>query len=229
MRPPASHASAHPLKTKVSMITPRKLIRGMKLVVATHNPGKVVEINALISPYGLEAVSAGALGLAEPDETGTMFASNARLKSRAAANASGLPALADDSGLCVDALDGAPGIFSARWGGAQKDFGAAMARVQRELELRGARLPSDRTAHFVSALSLSWPTPDPQVGDDQIFEGRAYGEVVWPPRGTLGFGYDPMFLPDGEEQTFGEMDPIAKDKMSHRARAFAKFVKVCLE
>jgi XTP/dITP diphosphohydrolase len=205
------------------MIAPRKLIRGMKLVVATHNPGKVVEINALIAPYGLEAISAGALGLPEPDETGTMFASNARLKSRAAANAAKLPALADDSGLCVDALDGAPGIFSARWGGSKKDFNAAMARVQRELELRGATLPSDRAAHFVSALSLSWPD-----GEDQIFEGRAFGEVVWPPRGTLGFGYDPMFLPDGEEQTFGEMDPIAKDKMSHRAKAFEKFVKVCL-
>jgi XTP/dITP diphosphohydrolase len=205
------------------MPTPRKLIRGMKLVVATHNPGKVIEINALIAPYGLEAVSAGALGLPEPDETGTMFASNARLKSRAAADAAKLPALADDSGLCVDALDGAPGIFSARWGGAKKDFNAAMARVQRELELRGATLPPDRTAHFVSALSLSWPD-----GEDQIFEGRAFGEVVWPPRGTLGFGYDPMFLPDGEELTFGEMDPVAKDKMSHRAKAFEKFVKVCL-
>jgi XTP/dITP diphosphohydrolase len=198
------------------LIAPRKLIRGMKLVVATHNPGKVVEINALIAPYGLEAISAGALGLPEPDETGTMFASNARIKSRAAADAAKLPALADDSGLCVDALDGAPGIFSARWGGTKKDFNTAMA------------LPSDRTAHFVSALSLSWPATNDQVGEDQIFEGRAFGEVVWPPRGTLGFGYDPMFLPDGEEQTFGEMDPVAKDEMSHRARAFEKFVKVCL-
>ena len=210
------------------MVTVRKLTRGTKLVVATHNPGKVIEINALLAPFGLEAVSAGALGLAEPDETGTMFASNARLKSRAAANASGLPALADDSGICVDALDGAPGIFSARWGGAAKDFNAAMARVQRELTLRGATLPSDRAAHFVSALSLSWPTTKDQVGEDQIFEGRAFGEVVWPPRGTLGFGYDPMFLPDGEEQTFGEMDPVAKDKISHRARAFEKFMRACL-
>ncbi len=202
---------------------PRKLARGTKLVLATHNPGKVVEINALLAPFGLEAVSAGTLGLAEPDETGTMFASNARLKSRAAANASGLPALADDSGICVDALDGAPGIFSARWGGTAKDFSAAMARVQRELTLRGATLPSDRTAHFVSALSLSWPD-----GEDQIFEGRVFGEVIWPPRGTLGFGYDPMFIPDGEEQTFGEMDPVAKDKISHRARAFEKFMRAYL-
>ena len=203
--------------------SPRKLTRSTKLVVATHNPGKVREINALIAPYGLQAVAAGDLGLPEPDETGTMFASNARIKARAAADASGLPALADDSGLCVDALDGAPGIFSARWGGTAKDFDAAMARVNRELELRGARLPSDRAAHFVSVLCLSWPD-----GDDQIFEGRAFGEVVWPPRGTLGFGYDPMFLPDGYEQTFGELDPIEKDKISHRARAFEKFVRGCL-
>ena len=210
------------------MIAPRKLVRGTRLVVASHNAGKVREINALIAPYGLEAISAGALGLPEPDETGTMFASNARLKSRAAADASGLPALADDSGLCVDALDGAPGIFSARWGGTAKDFGVAMARVQRELELRGAMLPSDRAAHFVSVLSLSWPATLDRAGEDQIFEGRAFGEVVWPPRGALGFGYDPMFLADGEEQTFGEMDPGAKDKISHRARAFVKFVKVCL-
>ncbi len=200
-----------------------KLTRGTKLVVASHNPGKVAEINALIAPYGLQAVSAGTLNLAEPDETGTLFASNARIKSRAAAKASGLPALADDSGLCVDALDGAPGIFSARWGGAKKDFNAAMARVQRELELRGATLPSDRPAHFVSALSMSWPD-----GEDQIFEGRVHGEVVWPPRGTLGFGYDPMFLADGEDLTFGEMDPAAKDAISHRARAFEKFVRACL-
>lgn len=202
----------------------RKLVRGIKLVVASHNPGKVREINALIAPYGLEAVSAGTLGLAEPDETGTMFASNARLKSRAAAAASGLPALADDSGLCVDALDGAPGIFSARWGGAVKDFSAAMERVQRELTLRGASLAADRTAHFVSALSLSWPD-----GDDRIFEGRVFGEVVWPPRGTRGFGYDPMFVPDGYEETFGEMNPEEKHTISHRAVAFEKFVRGCLK
>ena len=206
------------------MVEPRKLARGTRLMVASHNAGKVREINALIAPFGLEAVSAETLGLAEPDETGSMFASNARIKSRAAAKASGLPALADDSGLCVDALDGAPGIFSARWGGAAKDFSAAMKRLQRELALRGAVLAPDRTAHFVCALSLSWPD-----GEDQIFEGRAFGEVVWPPRGTLGFGYDPMFVPDGEELTFGEMDALAKDKSSHRARAFDKFVKACLK
>ena len=204
--------------------TPRKLTRGSKLIVASHNPGKVREINSLIAPFGLEAVSAGTLGLPEPDETGTMFASNARIKSRAAADASGLPALADDSGLCVDALDGAPGIFSARWGGTGKDFDAAMARVQRELLLRGATLPSDRAAHFVSVLCLSWPD-----GEDQIFEGRAFGEVVWPPRGALGFGYDPIFLPDGYEQTFGELDATEKDRISHRARAFDKFMRACLK
>ena len=202
----------------------RTLARGTRLVVASHNPGKVREINDLIAPYGLEAVAAGTLGLPEPDETGTMFASNARIKSRAASSASGLPALADDSGLCVAALDGAPGIFSARWGGPAKDFAAAMQRVHRELEVRGARLPSDRAAHFVSALSLSWPD-----GEDQIFEGRVFGEVVWPPRGSLGFGYDPMFQPDGYDETFGEMDAAAKDKISHRARAFEKFVRGCLK
>ncbi len=201
----------------------RKLLRGSKLVVATHNPGKVVEINTLIAPYGLEAIAAGALGLPEPDETGTMFASNARIKARAAADAAGLPALADDSGLCIDSLDGAPGIFSARWGGTSKDFSAAMERVNRELELRGARLPSDRAAHFVSALCLSWPG-----GEDQIFEGRAFGEVVWPPRGNLGFGYDPIFVPDGYKQTFGELDAATKDRISHRARAFDKFMRACL-
>ncbi len=151
-----------------------------------------------------------------------MFASNARIKSRAAADAAGLPALSDDSGICVDALDGAPGIFSARWGGSNKDFAAAMARVERELTLRGANKPEQRRAHFVSALSLSWPG-----GDDQIFEGRVFGSVVWPPRGNQGFGYDPMFLPDGGRETFGEMNPGAKHAISHRARAFDKFVKAC--
>ena len=152
-----------------------------------------------------------------------MFASNARIKARAAADAAGLPALADDSGLCIDALDGAPGIFSARWGGTSKDFSAAMERVNRELELRGARLPSDRAAHFVSALCLSWPG-----GEDQGCEGRAFGEVVWPPRGHLGFGYDPIFVPDGYKQTFGELDAATKDRISHRARAFDKFMRACL-
>ena len=197
----------------------RRLDRGSSLIVATHNPGKVREINDLIAPYGLTAVSAGDLRLPEPDETGSMFASNARIKARAAADAAKLPALADDSGLCVDALDGAPGIFSARWGGPAKDFSAAMARVERELQRRGATLPGQRRAHFVSALCLSWPD-----GEDRIFEGRAFGTLVWPPRGTKGFGYDPMFVPDGFDITFGEMDPDEKHAMSHRARAFEKLV-----
>ena len=200
----------------------RRLDRGSSLIVATHNPGKVREINDLIAPYGLTAVSAGDLRLPEPDETGSMFASNARIKARAAADAAKLPAL-DDSGLCVDALDGAPGIFSARWGGPAKDFSAAMARVERELQRRGATLPGQRRAHFVSALCLSWPD-----GEDRIFEGRAFGTLVWPPRGTKGFGYDPMFLPDGAAQTFGEMDLAVKHPVSHRARAFEIFVAACL-
>ena len=200
-----------------------RLTKGMRLVVATHNLGKVREIDDLISPFGLNAASAGELGLPEPDETGTMFACNARLKSRAAADATGLPALADDSGLCVAALDGAPGIFSARWAGAAKDFASAMSRVEQELAIRGAKRPEDRRAHFVSALCLSWPG-----GEDQIFEGRAFGTLIWPPRGDKGFGYDPMFLPDGGKFTFGEMEPAAKHAVSHRAFAFAKFVKACL-
>jgi XTP/dITP diphosphohydrolase len=201
---------------------PPRLQKDMRLIVATHNAGKVREINDLIAPFGLNAVSAGELGLPEPDETGTMFASNARLKARAAADATGLPALSDDSGLCVDALDGAPGIFSARWGGTKKDFNAAMARVERELATRGAVKPDQRRAHFVSALCLSWPG-----GEDQIFEGRVFGTLVWPPRGNQGFGYDPMFIPDGGIETFGEMQPQAKHAISHRAQAFDRFVRTC--
>ncbi|HRK19582.1 MAG TPA: non-canonical purine NTP pyrophosphatase [Hyphomicrobiaceae bacterium] len=204
--------------------TARQLKRGDTLVVASHNKGKVREIGELIAPYGVKAVSAGDLGLPEPDETGTMFASNARIKSRAAAHATGLPALSDDSGICVEALDGAPGIFSARWGGAQKDFGAAMARVERELRLRDVAMATKPRAHFVSALALSFPD-----GEDRIYEGRVFGHLVWPPRGTQGFGYDPMFVPDGGALTFGEMEPHAKHAISHRARAFAAFVAACFE
>lgn len=202
----------------------RRLKRGDRLVVASHNKGKVREINELIAPFGVSAVSAGDLGLAEPDETGTMFASNARIKSRAAAQATGMPALADDSGICVEALDCAPGIFSARWGGAAKDFGAAMARVERELRLRGVAMATKPRAHFVSALCLSFPD-----GEDRIFEGRVHGHLEWPPRGTQGFGYDPMFVPEGGALTFGEMEPDAKHAISHRARAFAAFVAACFE
>jgi len=187
-----------------------------RLVIASHNPGKLREIADLMSPFAVEVVSAAALGLAEPEETGTTFAANAELKARAAASASGMPALADDSGLAVDALDGAPGIYSARWAGPEKDFDAAMARVEREL---GAR---ERGASFVCALALCWPD-----GHCEIFEGRVDGALVWPPRGALGFGYDPMFVPAGRTETFGEMDQAEKHRISHRADAFAKLVAAC--
>lgn len=187
----------------------RRLDRG-RLVLATHNPGKVVELAELLGPHGLDVVSAGSLGLPEPDETEDSFIGNARLKALAAATASGLPALADDSGLCVDALGGAPGIYSARWAGAGKDFAAAMARVNDEL---GAQ---PRTAHFICALCVAWPD-----GHAEVVEGRVDGTLVWPPRGGNGFGYDPMFLMDGKAQTYGEMRRAEKEADNHRARAFA--------
>jgi XTP/dITP diphosphohydrolase len=186
----------------------RRLAAG-RLVLATHNPGKVVELAELLGPHGLDVVSAGSLGLPEPEETEDSFAGNARLKALAAATASGLPALADDSGLCVDGLGGAPGIYSARWAGAGKDFGAAMARVHAELGDR------PRTAHFICALCVAWPD-----GEHAGVEGRADGTLVWPPRGTNGFGYDAMFLMDGETQTYGEMTRARKEADNHRARAF---------
>jgi XTP/dITP diphosphohydrolase len=203
-----------------------RLLSG-KVVIATHNAGKLVEMRELLAPFGVAAVSAGELGLPEPDETGTMFAENAAIKAHAAAQASGLPAFADDSGLCVDALDGAPGIFSARWAGASKDFSGAMARILAELDRRGA---TDRRAHFVSALVLAWPD-----GHTELFEGRVFGDLV-EPRGTAGFGYDPMFLPDGFDRTFGEISSEEKhgvdwrngDALSHRARAFVALAAACL-
>jgi XTP/dITP diphosphohydrolase len=182
-----------------------------RLVLATHNPGKVVELAELLAPHGLEVVSAGSLGLPEPDETETTFIGNARLKALAAATASGLPAIADDSGLCVDALGGAPGIFSARWAGAGKDFAVAMARVNDELG------EAVRTAHFICALCIAWPD-----GHTEVVEGRVDGTLVWPPRGGNGFGYDPMFLMDGKAQTYGEMSRAEKEADNHRARAFAQ-------
>lgn len=198
-----------------------------KVVIATHNAGKLTEMRDLLAPFGIEAVSAGELGLPEPDETGTMFAENAAIKAHAAARATGLPAFADDSGLCVDALDGAPGIFSARWAGPGKDFAGAMARIFAELNDRGA---TNRRAHFVSALVLAWPD-----GHTELFEGRVFGELV-EPRGTAGFGYDPLFKPDGHERTFGEMsaeekhgvDWQAGTGLSHRARAFVDLARDCL-
>lgn len=196
----------------------------MRLVVASHNPGKVWEIKQLIVPFGLDAVSAGDLDLAEPEETETTFAGNARLKAVAAAEASGLPALADDSGLEVAALGGAPGIYSARWAGPTKDFSVAMEKVAKELTDRHACVAPGPVANFTCALCLAWPD-----GSHQIFEGKVFGRLVWPPRGGNGFGYDPMFIADGEEQTFGEMEPEKKYANSHRTRAFAMFKEACLE
>jgi len=195
----------------------RKLPAGGRLLVATHNTGKLREIADLLRPYGLEAVSAGALGLPEPEEIAPDFAGNARIKAVAAATASGLPALADDSGFCVAALEGAPGVHSARWAGPGKDFAAAMARVHEQIG-GGA----ERRAWFVAALCLAWPD-----GHTETFLGRVDGEAVWPPRGEHGFGYDPMFLPRGGALTFGEMAPGEKHQVSHRARAFAQLVAAC--
>ena len=192
------------------------LPKGTRLVVATHNPGKLTEINDWLRPLGFDAVLAASLGLAEPDETGDSFAANAILKAQASAMASGLPALSDDSGLCVDGLDGAPGIYSARWAGPSKDFSQAMQLVESELQKIGT---SNRRAHFICALCLAFPD-----GTTHVFEGRVDGTLVWPPRGTRGFGYDAMFLADGESLTFGQMEPSEKHAMSHRARAFQLFL-----
>jgi len=194
----------------------RKLAPG-RLVIASHNKGKVREIAALLAGRGLDVVSAGELDLPEPEETGTTFVMNAELKARAAADLSGLPALADDSGLCVDALGGDPGIFSARWGGEAKDFGLAMTLVERALAATGPA-PA-RTAHFVCALALAWPD-----GHVEWFEGRVDGTLVDPPRGDNGHGYDPMFVPDGHDRTFAEMDDATKNEISHRADAFRQLV-----
>jgi len=194
-----------------------------RLVIASHNAGKVREIAELLQPYGVSVVSAGALGLAEPEETGATFAENAALKARAASAASGLPALADDSGLVVPALGGAPGIHSARWAGPTRDFGNAMAEVERLLQALGAD-GERRRASFVCALALAWPD-----GHTEIFEGEVHGRLVWPPRGDRGFGYDPVFLADGQTLTFGEMDPAAKHAISHRAVAFRKLLAACLQ
>ena len=202
-----------------------------RLVIATHNPGKLAEMRDLLAPYGIEAMSAGELGLAEPDETGTTFRDNARIKAQAAAVAAKLPAFADDSGLAVDALDGEPGIYSARWAGPDKNFAGAMAMIEDKLKQRGASAPSARKAHFVSALCVAWPD-----GHVEEFEARVDGVLVWPPRGDQGFGYDPMFLPDGHERTFGEMPseekhglPPRGKGLSHRARAFVKLAEACLD
>ena len=194
----------------------RKLQPG-RLVIASHNEGKVREIRALLAPFGVEPVSAAALDLPEPIETGATFIANAELKALQAADLSGLPALADDSGLCVDALNGDPGIFSARWAGPDRDFALAMRLVHTRLVDAGPA--AGRDAHFVCVLALAWPD-----GHVECFEGRVDGTLVWPPRGDNGFGYDPVFVANGETVTFGEMDPDAKHAISHRADAFAKLV-----
>jgi len=193
-----------------------------KLVIATHNPGKLREIGDQLAPFGVAVVSAGELGLPEPEETGTTFLANAELKARAAAAASGLPALADDSGLAVHALGGDPGIYSARWAGPEKDFMLAMRKVEDAL---GDAV--DRTAHFACALALCWPPENGKPGACEMFEGEVHGTLTWPPRGEHGFGYDPAFIADGETITFGEMDPALKHGMSHRADAFRKLVAAC--
>ena len=190
---------------------------GGKLVIASHNPGKVGEIADLLQPHGVEILSAADLSLPEPEETGETFQANAELKALAAATAAGLPALADDSGVSVDTLGGAPGIYSARWAGPKKDFAMAMQRIERQLGH-----DADRRAHFVCVLSLAWPD-----GHVESFEGQVHGRLVWPPRGSRGFGYDPMFLPEGRSQTFGEMDPAGKHAISHRAEAFRKLIAGC--
>jgi XTP/dITP diphosphohydrolase len=202
-----------------------------RVVIATHNPGKLAEMRELLSPYGIDAVSAAELGLAEPDETGKTFQANARIKAEAAVKASGLVAFADDSGLCVDALRGDPGIYSARWAGPDKDFRYAMNKIQTELMARNAKTPETRHAHFTAALCLAWPD-----GHLEEFEAKVEGELVWPPRGTKGFGYDPMFRPNGFAQTFGEMSadekhglPPKGKGLSHRARAFVLLADACLK
>ncbi|MFI5013772.1 MAG: non-canonical purine NTP pyrophosphatase [Hyphomicrobiales bacterium] len=223
---PAAHRAEHRAAE-----TGHRVLAG-RVVIATHNQGKLTEMRELLAPFGVEAMSAGELGLPVPAETGHMFCENAAIKAHAAARAAGMPALSDDSGLCVEALDGAPGLFSADWA-ANKDFRPAMQRVERELGRRGALEPDRRRAHFVSALVIAWPD-----GHEELFEGRVHGHLVWPPRGERGFGYDPMFQPVGHRRTFGEM--AAEEKhgidwtagregaLSHRARAFEKLARACL-
>ncbi len=196
-----------------------KSLKNQKLVVATHNAGKLREISALLSPYGVTAVSAGSLGFDEPAETGTTFEGNAKLKAVYSAERSGLVALADDSGLCVEALNGEPGVYTADWAGPKRDWAMAMRLVEEKLQA----IKAARAAYFSCTLCVAWPD-----GDARFFEGRVHGSLTWPPRGTRGFGYDPMFVPDGETETFGEMEPVRKTLMSHRGRAFEKLVNALL-
>lgn len=199
-------------------------LRERRLVVASHNPGKVAEIRDLLAPYGIETLSAAEVDLPEPEETGDTFVDNALLKARAGATGADMVALADDSGLQVSALGGEPGIRSARWAGPDRDFNLAMARVERELSKKRAADAKSRDACFVAALALCWTD-----GHTESFEGRVCGHLVWPPRGGRGFGYDPMFKPNGYDITFGEMDPAEKHRISHRAVAFGKLLEDCLD
>ena len=209
-----------------------RLLDTPRLILASHNQGKLREMRELMADYGIEIISAGELGLIEPEETGVTFIENAELKALTAAKAAQLPAFADDSGLCVEALNNEPGIYSARWAGASKDFYAAMAKIEDLRQQAGARRPEQRRAHFVSALTIAWPD-----GHVESVEGKIYGEIVWPPRGDAGFGYDPFFLPEGHDRTFGEMSAeekhgLPKDgglALSHRARAFQMLEKACLK
>jgi XTP/dITP diphosphohydrolase len=216
-------------------MAPLRLHPGDRLVLATHNQGKLAEFRDLLAPFDLDLVSAGDLGLPEPDETGTTFIENARIKAHAAATASGLIALADDSGLCVDALNGDPGVYTANWAGATanggRDYMVGMRRVEDSLQAMGAATPARRRGSFNATLCLAHPD-----GRDVIFEGKVEGTMVWPPRGKKGFGFDPVFMPDGFDITFGEMPAAEKHSwspgkvgLSHRARAFAKFVEASLE
>lgn len=210
----------------------RQLQSGDRLVIASHNPGKLKELGSLLAPYNISTISVGELGLPEPPETGTTFRANAEIKARAAAEASGLPALADDSGIEVAALDGAPGVYSADWGGADKDFTGAMQRIRDEVAAKSAWGADGPVANFNATLALAWPD-----GTIEFFEGKVFGRLIWPPRGTDGFGYDPMFLPDGETKTFGEMtlaeksgrSDTADGGLSHRARALKLFVTASVE
>ncbi len=197
-------------------VRPGILASGSKLVIASHNRGKVRELGALFAPYGVQCVSAASLGLAEPEETGDTFEANARLKAHAAAAGAGLTALSDDSGLEVEALGGDPGIYSARWAGPEKDFSLAMQRIHEGLTAAGV---TSAHANFTCALALAAPS-----GEDAVFTGKVFGSLCWPPRGTRGFGYDPIFVPDGHEETFGEMDPALKNALSHRMRAFEQLM-----
>ncbi len=206
----------------MSLNIDRRWLAPGPLVLASHNAGKVREIAALLGPHGMQPISAATLGLPEPDETESTFIGNARLKSLSAAQATGMVALSDDSGLCVDALGGAPGIYSARWAGADKNFAHAMEQVERALHEKQTDA-AGRAAHFVCVLSLAWPD-----GHSEDFEGKVFGDLCFPPRGTQGFGYDPIFVPRGFDISFGEMDPTAKHAMSHRAKAFEQLVRGCL-